>query len=139
MSDSEQFSNRFELDLISLLVNFSCELGQIMNYNFWQSLSTLLGQLYAEIVKKLPNSFWASGLQEQNLTFLIWKWPLERFNQIYLSICDLCHPKETPCQKKLLKRFWDWTPPLPLLNLDGQTDGRTDRRTFPSYGPFFIV
>ena len=30
MSDSEQFSNRFELDLISLLVNFSCELGQIM-------------------------------------------------------------------------------------------------------------
>ena len=26
MSDSEQFSNRFELDLSSLLVNFSCEL-----------------------------------------------------------------------------------------------------------------
>ena len=26
MSDSEQFSNWFELDLISLLVNFSCEL-----------------------------------------------------------------------------------------------------------------
>ena len=22
------------------------------------------------------------------------KWPLERFNQIYLSMCDLCHPKE---------------------------------------------
>ena len=35
MSDSEQFSNRFELDLISLLVNFSCELGQIMTiYDF---------------------------------------------------------------------------------------------------------
>ena len=34
-SDSEQFSNRFELDLISLLVNFSCELGQIMTrYDF---------------------------------------------------------------------------------------------------------
>ena len=30
MSDSEQCSNRLELDLISLLVNFSCELGQIM-------------------------------------------------------------------------------------------------------------
>ena len=30
MSDSEQCSNRLELDLISLLANFSCELGQIM-------------------------------------------------------------------------------------------------------------
>ena len=29
MSDSEQCSNRLELDLISLLVNFSYELGQI--------------------------------------------------------------------------------------------------------------
>ena len=29
MSDSEQFLNRLELDLISLLVNFSSELGQI--------------------------------------------------------------------------------------------------------------
>ena len=41
MSDSEQFSNRFELDLISLLVNFSCELGQIRTiYDFpmgWMS------------------------------------------------------------------------------------------------------
>ena len=30
MSDSEQCSNRLELDLMSFLVNFSCELGQIM-------------------------------------------------------------------------------------------------------------
>ena len=30
MSDSEQYSNQLELELISLLVNFSCELGQIM-------------------------------------------------------------------------------------------------------------
>ena len=35
MSDSEQCSNRLQLDLISLLVNFSCELGQIMTrYDF---------------------------------------------------------------------------------------------------------
>ena len=35
MSDSEQCSNQLELDLISLLVNFSCELGQIMTrYDF---------------------------------------------------------------------------------------------------------
>ena len=35
MSDSEQCSNRLQLDLIKLLVNFSCELGQIMTrYDF---------------------------------------------------------------------------------------------------------
>ena len=35
MSDSEQCSNRLKLNLISLLVNFSCELGQIMaRYDF---------------------------------------------------------------------------------------------------------
>ena len=35
MSDSEQCLNRLELDLISLLVNFSYELGQIMTrYDF---------------------------------------------------------------------------------------------------------
>ena len=35
MSDSEQCSNRLDLYLISLLVNFSCELGQIMTrYDF---------------------------------------------------------------------------------------------------------
>ena len=30
MSDSEQCSNRLELDLISILVNFSCELNIIL-------------------------------------------------------------------------------------------------------------
>ena len=34
-SDSEKCSNPLQLDLISLLVNFSCELGQIMiRYEF---------------------------------------------------------------------------------------------------------
>ena len=46
MSDSEQCSNRLELDLISLLINFSCELGQIMiRYDFlwvrWVILSNV--------------------------------------------------------------------------------------------------
>ena len=46
MSDSEQCSNRLELDLISLLVNFSCELGQRMTrYDFlwarWVILSNV--------------------------------------------------------------------------------------------------
>ena len=31
MSDSEQCSNQLEIYLISLLVNFSCELGQIID------------------------------------------------------------------------------------------------------------
>ena len=33
------------------------------------------------------------------------KWSLERFNQIYLLICDLCHPKETPCQTRSLSTW----------------------------------
>ena len=46
MSDSEQCLNRLELDLISLLVNFSCELGPIMTrYDFlwarWVILSNV--------------------------------------------------------------------------------------------------
>ena len=46
MSDSEQCSNRLEFDLISLSVNFSCELGLIMTiYDFlwarWVILSNV--------------------------------------------------------------------------------------------------
>ena len=46
MSDSEQCSNRLEFGLISLLVNLSCELGQIMiRYDFmwarWVILSNV--------------------------------------------------------------------------------------------------
>ena len=38
MSDSEQCSNRLQLDLILILVNFSCELGQIMTiYDFLEA------------------------------------------------------------------------------------------------------
>ena len=40
------------------------------------------------------------------------KWPLERFNQIYLLIYDLCHPKEAPC-KKVIEAFLRLTPPPP--------------------------
>ena len=46
MSDSEQCSNRLELDLISLFVNFSCELGQIMTrYDFLWAIRVIL-ELY---------------------------------------------------------------------------------------------
>ena len=64
MSDSEQCSNRLELDLISLLVKVSCELGQIMTrYDFlwarwfwamfeptWTLTNSTFGQLFMWIV-----------------------------------------------------------------------------------------
>ena len=55
MSDSEQCSNRLELDLISLLVNFSCELGQIMTrYDFlwarWVILSNVRTDLELDLI-----------------------------------------------------------------------------------------
>ena len=98
----------------------------------WQFISILLGQLYAKLEKKLLNSFGANGLLSAkrakfDLSYLE-KWPLERFNPIYLLICDLYHAKEASYQKeeKLLKRFWDR--PLPSFNLDGRTDRQTDER-----------
>ena len=61
MSDSEQFSSRFELDLISLLVNFSCELGQIMTiYDFlWARFMSdseqCLNRLELDLISLLVN------------------------------------------------------------------------------------
>ena len=48
MSDSEQCSNRLELYLIALLVNCSCELGQIMTgYDFlWARWGAVLLEEY---------------------------------------------------------------------------------------------
>ena len=99
---------------------------------FWQFISTLPGKLYAKIEKRLLNSFGANGLPSAKFDLTdLEKWCLERFNQIYLSTCDLCRPKETPCQKrrKLLKRFWDRPhpppPPPPSILTDGRTDGQT--------------
>ena len=60
MSDSEQCSNRLELDLISLLVNFLCELGQIMTrYDFlwarWMILSNVRTDLNIDLISLLVN------------------------------------------------------------------------------------
>ena len=50
MSDSEQCSNRLELDLISLLVNFSCEFGQIMTrYDFLWARWVLLSHVRTDL------------------------------------------------------------------------------------------
>ena len=49
MSDSEQCSNRFELDLISLLVNFSCTLKQIMTrYDFLLPKRVIISNIQAD-------------------------------------------------------------------------------------------
>ena len=50
MSDSEQCSNRLELDLISLLVNFSCELGQAMtSYDFLWAIRVILSNVRTDL------------------------------------------------------------------------------------------
>ena len=50
MRDSEQCSNWIQLDLISILVNFLCELGQIMTRYDFQEATPLpdftFGQLF---------------------------------------------------------------------------------------------
>ena len=56
MSDSEQCSNRLELHLISLLVNFSCELGQIMTrYDFLWARWVILRNFLTDYVSSV---FW---------------------------------------------------------------------------------
>ena len=49
MSDSEQCSNRLELDLISLLINFSYELGPIMiGYHFLWAIRVILSNVQTD-------------------------------------------------------------------------------------------
>ena len=59
-SDFEPYSNRLQLDLILILVNFSCELGQIMTrYDFQESLRMILrkclNQLQLDLISLLVN------------------------------------------------------------------------------------
>ena len=50
MSDSEQCSNRLELCLISVLVNFSCKLGQIMTrYDFLCAIRVILSNVRTDL------------------------------------------------------------------------------------------
>ena len=60
MSDSEECSNRLELDLISPLVNFSCELGQIITrYDFLWPIRVVSEQslncLHLDLISLLAN------------------------------------------------------------------------------------
>ena len=80
MRDSEQCSNRFELDLISLLVNFSCELRKIMTrYDFLLDLMLILDNFLCEFMSHI----WPFRL---NITF---GW-LQKLNPGY-EICIISY------------------------------------------------
>ena len=108
------------------------------NLSFDSSLVPFLAAL-CQNREKVTQQFlskWPSNAKRAKFDlFDLEKWPLERFNQIYLSICDLCHPKKASCQKNR-KSYWsvseiDPSPPSILTDgrTDRQTDGQTDRRT----------
>ena len=76
MSDSEQCSNRLELDLISLLVNFSCELGQIMTrYDFLWARWVILSNVRTDL--NLPNFTFGQ----------LFMWIGANNDQIWLPMC----------------------------------------------------
>ena len=65
MSDSEQCLNRLELDLIKLLVNFSCELGQIMTrYDVLWARWVILSNVWTNLIKLDLISLFISFLGE---------------------------------------------------------------------------
>ena len=56
MSDSEQCLNWLEFDIISLLVNFSCEMGQIMTiYDF-------LWARWVNLINVQPTQTWSNSI-----------------------------------------------------------------------------
>ena len=66
----------------------------------WKRPKYDLSDLERDKVTEQFWSKWPSNAKRAKFDlFDLQKWPLERFNQIYLSICDLCHPKEASCQK----------------------------------------
>ena len=110
------------------------------NLSFDSSLVPFFG---SSMVPKfqLLNSFWSKWPSNAKRAkfrdlFNLEKLPLERFNQICLSICDLCHPNEASCQKrgKVNSSVSEIDPSPPhSWRTDGRTDrhvyGRTDRQT----------
>ena len=71
MSDSEQCSNRLEFDLISLLVNFSCELGQRMTrYDFLWARWVIMSNVRTILV---PSYVWANDNDIFQLGCALWQ------------------------------------------------------------------
>ena len=86
--DSDQCSKRLELDLISLLVNFSCELGQIMTrYDFlwarWVISEQCSDQLKLYLILLLVNVLGELG---QIITRFLFRWTGANNNQIWLPM-----------------------------------------------------
>ena len=101
------------------------------NLSFDSSLVPFLAAL-CQNREKVTEQFWANDLQMQKSQiwpFRPWKLTFRAIQPIYLSICDLCHPKEASCKKRgKVTEAVSEIDPSPL-NLDGRTDGQTDRRT----------
>ena len=105
------------------------------NPSFGSSLVPFLGSY----MPKYRKSYWTVLEQMAHLSAKrakfdhtdLEKWPLERFKQIYLSICDLyVTPKKLHAKKeeKVLKRFRDRPlPPPPSILMDRWTDRQTNR------------
>ena len=56
-----------ELDLISVLVNFSCELGQIMTrYDFLCAIYSMLAYIYIRLVGSFPEARLVLGAVAEN-------------------------------------------------------------------------
>ena len=99
---------------------------------FWQFIITLPGKFYAKIETKYLTVFeqLASKYKKGQIWHVRpWKTTFRAILpkvQIYLSICDVCHPKEAPCQK--IRKFTEarvsqiYPPPPPSILTDGQTD-----------------
>ena len=105
MSDSEQCSNQLELDLISLLVNFLCELGPIMTrYDFLWAGWVILSNVWTDLHLTYFH-FWSTfhvnwGKQWPDMTsygldewFWVmfeptWIWPNFTFGQLFMWIAS---------------------------------------------------
>ena len=80
MSDFEQGLNQLQLDLISLLVNFSCELGSIITrYDFLEARQMILSNFSYEL-DDLLEAWGFSALFEPTPT-----WPDLTFDQFSVA------------------------------------------------------
>ena len=77
----------------------------------WRSTCTILGKVHAKIEKNNTCQFlrkWSNKPKMSKFWLLTFKeQPFERFNQVLLIICCLCHPKKASCKKgkKVIAQF----------------------------------
>ena len=99
----------------------------------WQFISTLPGKLYAKIEKKVTEQFWSkwppsakrANLNLPTLKNDLWSDSTKSiFRYVIYVTPKKLHAKE---EEKLLKRFWDRSPPPQSWRTDRQTARRTNR------------